>query len=167
MKKIAYALLVIALLLPLSAAFAKKSEGGNVKPMKGEFVGTWQSEYAGDPDATDVGNGQFTHLGLSSFSGVLTTDWTSEFIGSVTGTMPLTAANGDKLYIGIAGTQTMDSSYTFSDFVGTYAITGGTGRFVGASGAGTITAHLTINWPEWKDGDITGSLEGNLITLMP
>jgi hypothetical protein len=167
MKKIALALLAIALLLPLTTAFAKKSDVENVKPMKGEFWGTWQSDYMGDPDATDAGNGLFTHLGRSSFLGTLTTTWISELEGSVEGIITLTAANGDKLYVEVAGTQTMNPLFTFSDFIGPYTITGGTGRFEGATGAGTITAHLTINWPDCKDGDITGSLEGTLVTLKP
>ena len=64
--------------------------------------------------------------------------------GSFTGTSTYIAANGDRLYATVSGTSggLQDGTLTSS---GTVTVTGGTGRFAGASGTADYfdTAHIT------------------------
>ena len=156
-------LLLILLSLPVMSVFAAKPTEV-VKPMKGSFWGTWAQTSA--TVASDEGNGLFTHAGLSTFSGILTTIWRAPdyVIGDVSGTIILTAANGDTLNVDVLGIQTIDTSYAFADFVGTYTIVGGTRRFAGASGIGTIGAHLTIIPVTYDSGEIqNGYMVGTIV----
>lgn len=173
MKKLETVILLVSVLM-LSAfivpSFAGKQGETVVKPMKGTFKGTWGATVFGVPvvPAANLGEGTFTHLGLSKYRGILTTTWNLVLgTGTVAGSLVLEAANGDTLYVDVTGTQTMDILFTFSDFTGTYVITGGTGRFEGAAGTGTISAHLTIA-SDYLHGDLTdGSMKGTIVLPLP
>ena len=54
------------------------------------------------------------------------------------GTMTLTAANGDQLVLAEQGTYTIDVVALAAYPVGSWVVVDGTGRFAGASGAGTF-----------------------------
>ena len=90
-----------------------------------------------------------SHLGSGPYVSTLTVDWAAaSFNGAggycalATGTGTLTAANGDTLTqsesgkVCEVGTTASNVPHTFT---GTFTNTGGTGRFAGASGGGTIT----------------------------
>jgi hypothetical protein len=55
----------------------------------------------------------------------------------------LTAANGDQIFVAASGTSCFDLSTGLVDLSGTQTITGGSGRFEGASG--TLTVAGTVN----------------------
>src|SRR5712692_1250317 len=61
-----------------------------------------------------------------------------------TSTGTITAANGDQVFIAATGTFCQSSPTTGTD-AGPDTVTGGTGRFTGATGGGTFTATLTFN----------------------
>ena len=99
-------------------------------------------------ELTIDGSGQSTHLGRFSRHEVIQINGT----GGISGTIDFTAANGDVVSVSVAG-QFISST----EAVGTYTITGGTGRFDGASGSANFTAvsldgiHVTFEF----DGDIS------------
>ena len=83
------------------------------------------------------GRGQATHMGMTT---AFTDDQLVSLIdGSGTATYTLTAANGDTLglalVVPIEGTINVEGGVLFS---GSYTITGGTGRFNGATGSGVF-----------------------------
>lgn len=119
---------LILTLLVFSLALA-----GNPTPLKGGGSGT---VIGVDPHATYVeltieGSGEGTHLGHFTRLEVLQIDGT----GGVSGSITFTAANGDTLTVAVAG-----QFISATTVVGTYSITGGTGRFVGATGSADFVA---------------------------
>lgn len=74
---------------------------------------------------TTTGYGEATHLGAFTREAhaLLRPDFTFE------GTVVFTAANGDQLFLDLEGAFTSPTT-----LAGTYTVTGGTGRFSGASG---------------------------------
>lgn len=92
-----------------------------------------------------------THLGVGSYTSVLTIDWAAatrnpNVVGAwcapATGTGTLTAANGDALFQSESGTvceTATSASAVPHSFTGYFYDTGGTGRFANAVGGGTIT----------------------------
>ena len=80
-----------------------------------------------EPDGTlrYVGTGHATHLGLFTADASLFPDGDGKFSATAT----FTAANGDQLFLIAEGAFTSPTSV-----VGTATITGGTGRFEGATG---------------------------------
>ncbi|MEN8152028.1 MAG: hypothetical protein ABFS86_19590, partial [Planctomycetota bacterium] len=107
-------------------------------PLKATIVTTSESFQPGTFPVlgfvTSTGEGTSTHLGKLTTSGQVALIWTSEgvwFVGAGTSV----AANGDELYNTLEG---LDTGY--GDTSGTFTITGGTGRFAGATGSGTFTS---------------------------
>jgi hypothetical protein len=90
-----------------------------------------------------TGNGRFSHLGSVEFEIEHCSRMTSELTGEFgSGTIVLTAANGDVLTLSQWGTFTLsfgpDGFYSYVDMH--WEVIGGTGRFVDATGSGTATA---------------------------
>ncbi len=88
------------------------------------------------------GSGPLSYLGLTDFSAEICSAWMDNippFEGEMTGTATGVAANGDTITMTMEGTYyAQDPPPTILQFDGTYTITGGTGRFAGASGTGSI-----------------------------
>lgn len=63
---------------------------------------------------------------------------------STTG-LTFTAANGDRLFVSYSGLLTAQSFGAPHAVTGAFLITGGTGRFAGASGTGTVTGYEDIS----------------------
>jgi hypothetical protein len=83
------------------------------------------------------GTGTVSHMGKVSVAGP---SFVNVVTGAQTGAFTLTAANGDQLYLRYSGPS--KGAGTLEDpasFEGTWVVTGGTGRFDGASGGGTYT----------------------------
>lgn len=122
-------------------------------PMKGSGDGVISlADIAqGIPHVTYTGTGHISHLGRVTISGQHVTFPTNGNIlnGDTipTGTLTITAANGDKLNLSYTGAGTLISTpaqlqqgiVRFNDTFH-YTITGGTGRFEGATGSGVILA---------------------------
>jgi hypothetical protein len=78
----------------------------------------------------DVGTCQLSHLGLTDFYGEQDINFAA---GTQSGWRTLTAANGDELHVTHVGTSAPAGPGLVS-FVAQMTITGGTGRFAGATG---------------------------------
>ena len=99
------------------------------------------------------GTGTATHLGRYTEHATLQVN---VLTGSSTGTSTFTAANGDTLTASITGQSTRTSPGVLS-IVEVYTITGGTGRFAGATG--TITLESTLNLAtEDSSGTFSGTI---------
>lgn len=86
-----------------------------------------------------TGSGQASHMGaISGVSSDCVTP-TSPYTYSFTnGKVTLTAANGDELRAEYSGSLSPTATPPIYSIADSYRITGGTGRFVGANGSGTL-----------------------------
>jgi hypothetical protein len=153
----------LTLLIGLLAGWlapAREAEGAEPRPFKGRVVATWDNVFNAlfAPPATFEGVSWVTHMGLSQQEGWLVlgppdTNGLAPGYGSVT----ITAANGDELtfdYEGVLNAATGEG-------IGTFAFTGGSGRFANASGGGTFYALIDLSQPAYQpmtvvlDGDIS------------
>ena len=100
------------------------------------------------------GTGTATHLGKYTEHATLQVN---VLTGSSTGAATFTAANGDTLTASITGQSTPTSPGVLS-IVEVYTITGGTGRFAGATG--TLTLESTLNLAtEASTGTFSGAID--------
>src|SRR5688572_5523034 len=115
-------LLAIALLVSVADATAKEV------PMKGSGSGIITALTPGPSgvEITAVGDGEATQLGKFSRQEQILLDPAT---GTFSGTIRFTAADGAELNCNFAGAFTGPNTAS-----GTYTLTGGTGRFEGASG---------------------------------
>ena len=127
---------VFAFVFGLMFAAQPAAQAGPQVPFKAKF--SLDADVAVDEfgiaTVTSEGSGLATHLGAFSQRSL------SETVSLVTGqgvaTHEFTAANGDTIVISF-NLQLIPTSPTSFDIVGVWEITGGTGRFTGASGTGT------------------------------
>jgi hypothetical protein len=84
--------------------------------------------------STDTAEGEATHVGRFTLTSDIAVDVR---FGTATGTSTLTAANGDLLFLTLTGYAVAPA---FIETVANYTITGGTGRFEGATGS--FTAYI-------------------------
>jgi hypothetical protein len=127
------------------------------------FVATFTSSVPGGslpscpalvPLAT-VGTGQATHLGLfTATEGLCLNPGTGEFSS---GHFTLTAANGDTIS-GTSHGQLVPTGSTTATIYGVFVITGGTGRFSGATGGGVATGSLDLTTFEANDFVMRGTI---------
>jgi hypothetical protein len=107
----------------------------------------------------ETGAGEATHLGQFVWSDVEYADFAAIPGGvAVTGTFTMTAANGDALYgtLKTVGYFDADGNLVIH---GTYEFTGGTGRFVNASGSGDIDAIAYLSPGLPFEGTIDGTID--------
>jgi hypothetical protein len=137
-------LLSVALGLALAAGLLPAGENGP-RPFHGRVTAVWDNIFDGllAPPATFAGGGPVTHMGDTTQTGTLFLGPPDESLvypgyGSVT----IVAANGDKVtfdYEGYLNALTGEG-------IGTFTITGGTGRFAGATGGGTFDALIDLSF---------------------
>ena len=116
---------------------------------------------------TLTGSGNATHLGkikgtaLDCINPTTTpTSFTSPMSYAYSSTkVVFTAANGDMLYLAYAGTLTAQASGPHV-IAGHFVITGGTGRFQGASGGGTMSG--TEDLSNLSSGTGKASFDGTI-----
>ncbi len=121
-------------------------------PQKGTVTGvatiqdgaiTLDSAYNQVIPVSSTATGHISHLGRVTLTETHTTTILSAShytTSSVTGgAATITAANGDKLFLTFGGPGVANAAGGFDDTF-TYLITGGTGRFQGATGSGTIVS---------------------------
>jgi hypothetical protein len=146
----------LTLLAGLSLSFAPP---GKSKHWSADFDTQFQSVVV-FPIATIsvVGQGHAQHMGNST---AVTNNQMVNFIsGQGTATYELTAANGDTVVLELdAATTFLPSGVTFA---GTYVVTGGTGRFAGAGGVGSVLGSATFTGP--TNGFGTFAVDGTLTT---
>ena len=122
-------------------------------PMKGGGNGMITSLTPGPNGVaiTAVGEGEATHLGkFTRQENILLNPNT----GSLTGSITFTAADGSELYCDLAGAFTGPNTAA-----GTYTFTGGTGRFVNASGIAYFT--IVQSDPANFTFDFAGTIDMN------
>jgi hypothetical protein len=100
-----------------------------------------------------IGAGNGTHLGHFTYAADITID---EATGDGAGEVTYTAANGDQILAKTAGS-IVNLEYPILVLREQQTLTGGTGRFVGASG--TVVMERTLNL---ETGATTGSFDGTL-----
>ena len=92
---------------------------------------------------TESGTGVALHLGRVTWTATevanFCVDPANPGLGLATGQLVVTAANGDRLTANGQSTVQADFAGGTLTITGTFTITGGTGRFAGATGGGTIT----------------------------
>ena len=120
-------------------AFAPQSaRAGGEKPFHASFITQFDAVLEFPLlHLTVNGRGKATYMGTTT---AFTDDQLVNLIdGSGTATYTLTGANGDTLVLAlvvpVGGTINMEGGVLFS---GSYTITGGTGRFIGATGSGVF-----------------------------
>ena len=108
----------------------------NTVPLKGSFttVATPLPSSPGELRLQINGAGNVSHLGKARFLDYATVDFTSGPPFQATGTSTVTAANGDQYFTTFTVTITPRPNSTQSDVLLHHSITGGTGRFSGATG---------------------------------
>jgi hypothetical protein len=155
MKRILVILAVAALALAglVTAASARSSE----RPFKGSMEGSALFIPGTDCTTTpeglrtdSVATGNVSHLGKTEMTSSHCTPAGPDIEG---GTMVLVAANDDELYIEYTGTAREPGPDGIITVDVLYTITGGSGRFVGASGGGDMIVAVVFEgfddfeWP--------------------
>jgi hypothetical protein len=125
-----------------------------------DFTHLWGDEWW-EFYSDSTGAGTVTHLGWSELRTRHIPDLAT---GALTeGTFALVAANGDEIHGTYEGSATYDAER--ADLVhGTaaFVITGGTGRFAGATGTFTATFLEVLDDPTWASAGVTWTLEGTV-----
>jgi hypothetical protein len=141
--------LLVTMVIPLGAvgirAISVSAAGAQETPFRGSYSGT--AAFTSATTITFSGTGIATHLGNGANEGhVVVTGPESSCPGGIANINyeTLTAANGDTLLL-----TSYDVACPISPGVlhgtGHWVVTGGTGRFSGASGQGTIDGHADFN----------------------
>jgi hypothetical protein len=118
---------------PDGAILASKS--ANAKQVTKDFTNSYTGTATGF-------YGIMTHVG--NYTGVDVKPFIFEFTGDLTGIQygfeKITAANGDEIWTESTTYITFvdDGTYLNGTYTGTWVITGGTGRFAGATGSATV-----------------------------
>jgi hypothetical protein len=132
------------------------TSAGDSVPFDSYSAGTFTLAVDATTGAGDLrfaGAGIASHLGLGPVAGhsVTTPSPTDPLVSIIDpdhDAVTLVAANGDELYLSNAGEDRLDPSVPGRLFIrgsGTFRVTGGTGRFAGATGSGTfeVVAEVT------------------------
>jgi hypothetical protein len=149
-------LLIPLLLACLAAAFVSApvaAIAANQVPFNASFTTEFTTEFV-PPFHLRVfvtGQGNASHMGRTS---AVTTDQLINLAdGTGTATYTLTAANGDTVVVAISAQVTNIPGGVM--FQGDYTVTGGTGRFDGATGSGFIAGSAFNTGPNTGVGSFT------------
>lgn len=140
----------------LTAALAGPAAAANGVP----FHGTIQSIEIADIQFPKIfvdgsGSGTGTHLGCFTLAYEVEVDFLAH---STFGSSVFTAANGDNVFTDIIGHGTPTENPDVHTVVEVHTITGGTGRFAGATGGFIRTFFLNL-----VTGVTSGSFEGTIV----
>lgn len=149
---------------------ASVASAASAVPFQASFAETF-SVYAGGPCpanamcAAETGTGNATHMGKSSesFTAVVSLPISATGCTPESSSGTLTAANGDEVFVTASGTFCQTSVSSATD-TGTFQVTGGTGRFVGATGGGAYDSTININ-ATWSGGTSTSTYTGTISTV--
>ena len=123
-------------------------------PSELPFKGNLQATEAVDGAAHHlVGTGNGTHLGRFTFIADITVD---DVTSTGVGTVVWTAANGDQIFTSLSGEVVLVDLPNIT-IMETQIITGGTGRFIDASGTIIVDRSLNV-----MTGITTGSFTGTI-----
>ncbi len=145
--------------LLLTTALAGPGAAGKAVPFKGTIQTSEILDFTGFPTAVTssaIGTGNATHLGRFSATWVVVIDFTLPG-GAAIGSGVYTAANGDSLFTDIVGYGTPTENPDVISIVDEQTITGGTGRFAGATGS-FIRKSLSNLVTGFTDGSFEGTI---------
>jgi hypothetical protein len=122
-------------------SLARPAIAGDQVPFKGDEVGELSPVSFDFPIATIryTGVGKATHLGRYTVTGIFLVNALS---ATETGTLTITAANGDMLFTTTTGQALQPPS--LKEAIDHVTVTGGTGRFAGATGSWVIDSHFAF-----------------------
>jgi len=132
---------VVAFVVTALSPSAAPAAHGTVRPLTGTGTGTTTISLLTGAATADF-TGHLSPLGAETGHDTLTFTLTGASTFTYTGTRTAMAANGDKLFSAITGKGTLTRTTAKSTESDT--ITGGTGRFAGASGAYTDTISSVV-----------------------
>ena len=143
----------------MTAALAGPGAADKTVPFNGSIQTAEILDFTGFPTAVTssaVGTGNAAHLGRFTVTWVVTIDFTLPG-GAAIGSGIYTAANGDSIFVDLVGhgSSTEDPDVIF--IVDVQTITGGTGRFAGATGKLTREAFSNL-----VTGLTSGSFTGTI-----
>ncbi len=142
--------------MSLIAVFASPALAGKQVPFNGSLELSTTVDGQNYPTLIVNGNGtgNATHLGNYTMT---FQEQVNALTGGSVGTMVLTGANGDSVYAIFVGQGTPTSDPNFLSLSEVATITGGTGRFVGATG--TFTTQRLLNLTTFdSSGSFTGTI---------
>ena len=161
------ALLILISVLALAVAVpevAAAKAGGTDRPLTARSVGTTTLDTSTAPfPATGEGTSRVTHLGKTTYSIDYTFTPGAPGTFTVAGTGEWVAANGDQVFWTFTGSGVNTGPET-SDTPVDATITGGTGRFEGASGSfsGIVFSQVTSVVGTTVTADQTSTLRGTI-----
>ena len=150
------ALTVTALIRP-----APPAAHGTARPLAGTGTGTMTLNLLTGAATADF-TGHLAPLGADTGHDNLTFTVTGPSTFSYTGTRTFVAANGDKVFSAVTGTGTLSRTTAKSNETDT--ITGGTGRFAGATGTyeDTISSVLISSTTGWQTSRVSATAHGQI-----
>jgi hypothetical protein len=157
MKKLSVPMLVAALLAILVVGTTLAASARKSLPLKGSIEAQETYQVNGPTMfVTATGSGEATHLGRYTVRYEVQVDLPT---GTGTGlSAQYVAANGDSLFAEGSGQATPTEDPSVFVVVETYTITGGTGRFAGATGSFTETRRVNIG-----TGVTSGTMDGTIV----
>ena len=151
LKTLATAAALSALLV---GAVAPASAAGETAPLGARCTGTIQitgADQSGNPTNAAYGGDCRGNLGIKRMQGAIavTGPASSSVCGSAGGfgaqhADTLTSADGSRLFLRVLENACQEGPGAYH-CIGTYTVTGGTGRFAGATGSGGFDGHVSFN----------------------
>jgi hypothetical protein len=154
------AIAFLALLAPVTATIAGPPAAGKAKPFKGTVQTAEVLDFTGFPTAVTssaIGTGHATRLGNFTVTWVVEIDFSTPG-GAAIGSGVYTAANGDQLFVDLVGHGSPTEDPDVISIVDVQTVTGGTGRFAGATGVFTREAFSNL-----VTGLTSGSFDGTIV----
>ena len=134
-------------ILVINTAGAHSASAQSPRPFGGRVVAQWDNVFNALPTrlgiANFAGTSQMKHMGRSAQAGNLSLGAPTENGLPGRGTVTITAANGDQVTFRFEGFLNPFNG----EGAGPLEITGGTGRFAGATGRGTFYAVIDLSAP--------------------
>jgi hypothetical protein len=125
----------------LSPSAARAAAYGTDRPLTGTGTGTTTVDFLTGATIADF-TGHISHLGAETGHDNLTLTITGADTFAYSGGRTFVAANGDELFSHVSGSGTFTP--TAAESTDTDTITGGTGRFAGATGTYTDTLSFVV-----------------------
>jgi hypothetical protein len=151
----------VALAVTALSRPAAPAAHGTARPLTGTGTGTMTLNLLTGAATADF-TGHLAPLGADTGSDNLTFTVTGASTFAYTGTRTFVAANGDKVFSAITGKGTL--TRTTAKSTETDTITGGTGRFAGATGTytDTISSVVVSSAAGWQTSHVTAAAHGQI-----